>query len=45
MKRSEEAVSDFLPLQPQIRLTRTQRKILEARTEIYFQPQPDAGFP
>jgi hypothetical protein len=42
MKRSEEAVSNILPLQPQTRLTRTQRKIIEAKNEIYFQPQPDA---
>ena len=42
MKRSEDAVSNILPLQPQTRLTRTQQKIIEARNEIYFQPQPDA---
>ena len=42
MKRSEEAVSNIVPLQPQIRLTRTQRKILDASNTIYFQPQPDA---
>jgi hypothetical protein len=42
MKRSEDAVSNIVPLQPQIRLTRTQRKILDARNAIYFQPQPDA---
>jgi hypothetical protein len=41
MKRSEEAVADILPLKPQIRLTRTQRKILDTRNAIYFQPQPD----
>ena len=42
MKRSEDAVSNILLLQPQIRLTRTQRKIIEVKNEIYFQPQPDA---
>jgi len=31
-----------LPLRPDIQLTRTQRKIIEAKNEIYFQPQPDA---
>lgn len=36
-------VEDVIPSQPQIRLTRTQRKILNVRNAIYFQPQPDAA--
>jgi hypothetical protein len=42
MKRSEDAVSNLLPLHPQARLTRTQRKILDVRNAIYFQPQPES---
>jgi hypothetical protein len=42
MKRSEDAVSNLLPLHPQARLTRTQRKILDVRSAIYFQPQPES---
>jgi hypothetical protein len=40
MKRVEDDIAEGFPLQPQIRLTRTQRKILDTRTAIYFQPQP-----
>ena len=42
MKQSDDPASHILPLHPQARLTRTQRKILDVRNAIYFQPQPES---
>ena len=42
MQQSEDAASNILPLHPQARLTRTQRKVLDVRNAIYFQPQPES---
>jgi hypothetical protein len=41
MKSSDQTASNIIPLEPQIRLTRTHRKIFEVKNAIYFQPQPD----
>jgi hypothetical protein len=42
MKSSDQPASNIVPLRPDVQLTRTQRKIIEAKNAIYFQPQPDA---
>jgi Plasmid encoded RepA protein len=42
MKQSDDPASHLVPLHPQARLTRTQRKILDVRNAIYFQPQPES---
>jgi hypothetical protein len=42
MKSSDQTASNIVPLRPDVQLTRTQRKIIEAKNAIYFQPQPDA---
>jgi hypothetical protein len=42
MKSSDQAASNIVPIRPDVQLTRTQRKIIEAKNAIYFQPQPDA---
>jgi Plasmid encoded RepA protein len=42
MKSSDQSASNIVPIRPDVPLTRTQRKIIEAKNEIYFQPQPDA---
>ena len=43
MKSSDQSASHIVPIRPDIRLTRTQRKIIEVKNEIYFQPQPGTG--
>ena len=43
MKSSDQAASNIVPIRPDVQLTRTQRKIIEVKNEIYFQPQPDAA--
>ena len=40
MKSSDQTASDIIPLEPQLRLTRTHHKIFEAKNAIHFQPQP-----
>ena len=46
MKHAEKATANVILLHPDTQtkpsLTRTQRKILDVRNVIYFQPQPDA---
>ncbi len=40
MKATDKPVSNVIELNPRAPLTRTQRKILDARNLIHFQPQP-----
>jgi hypothetical protein len=42
MKSSDQPASNIVPIRPDVQLTRTQRKIIETKNAIYFQPQPDA---
>jgi hypothetical protein len=40
--KSFQPASNIVPIRPDVQLTRTQRKIIETKNAIYFQPQPDA---
>lgn len=42
MASSDDNPSNIIPFRPGARLTRTQRKIIETKNAIYFQPQPEA---
>ena len=42
MKSSDHTASNIIPLRPDVQLTRTQRKIIEAKNAIHFQPHPEA---
>jgi hypothetical protein len=42
MKSSDQPASNIVPIRPDVQLTRTQRKIIETKNAIYFQPHPES---